>query len=62
MSIARHSDPEGLYNIFKTRIKGSILPHENNFPKDRIINEFDPMIQEWRKEKWIIFRKLGATI
>lgn len=43
VSIARHSDLEGLYNTFKTRIKGSLLPHEHNFPKDIIRNEFDSM-------------------
>lgn len=43
VSIARHSDPEGFYSIFKTRIKGSLLPHEHNFIEDIIKNEFDFM-------------------
>lgn len=54
----RHSDPEGFYNIFRTRIKGGLLPHEHNFPGHIIRNEFDFMTRDWRKEKWIVFRKL----
>lgn len=62
VSTVKHSDPEGFYNVFKVRIKGSPLPHEHNFPKDIIRNEFDFMFQDWRKEKWIAFRKLWDIV
>lgn len=38
------------------------MPRERNFPKDIIRNEFDSLTQEWRKEKWIIFKKLWGAI
>lgn len=51
VSLAKHSDPQGFYNMFGTRIKGGPVPHEYNFPKDIIRKEFDVMTQDWRKEK-----------
>lgn len=62
VNLARHSDPEGFYNMFKERIKGGLVPHEHNFPEDIIRNEFDFMTQNWRKEKWIAFRKLWVIV
>lgn len=62
VSTTRNSDPEGFYNIFRKRIKRGLLPHEHKFLQDIIRNEFDFMTWDWRKEKWIVFKKLWATI
>lgn len=56
--VSRFSNLEDFFNgIFRKRAICKGRPHQFQFPKDLIKNEFDLDEQELRKEKWVAYKK-----